>query len=311
MILNIYLKFLNNYSYKINDFFQKKIIKEANLMNNFINHPYISNKVDFFIQKHDKTAYLIMKKVKGINLQQYISQNNKPSIYQIKRMLKQLLEAVQFLHQNNICHRDITTSNVIYNQKEEKVTLIDFSVAKQSINKQQLMWTHTGVIYFMAPEFFTDYFYKKSVDIWSIGVIFYFLLYGVLPFQSDNVQLLINLIIKQKIQCNNNLDDECKDFLEKLLEKDPQKRIQVQEALNHPFLVFFFFLKAMHIFFIYFKSNIKKLDWHKQKLCLQQQKILNYNQNHFQSLNSLSKTDFENFQQKQDDQIYSLKNINI
>ncbi len=65
--MNLYLEII-----KIKKIFFFQIVKEANIMNHFINHPNLANKVDFFIEKTNKTAYLVLKKVKGVDLFKYI-----------------------------------------------------------------------------------------------------------------------------------------------------------------------------------------------------------------------------------------------
>lgn len=91
-------------------------------------------------------------------------------------------KGINYLHQRNICHRDITLDNIIYNFKLNKLTIIDFGISRKKNHEK--MWTKTGKILYMAPEIFSNN-YDLSIDVWSVGIIFFSLLNGYLPFISS------------------------------------------------------------------------------------------------------------------------------
>jgi len=83
-------------------------------MDEFLEHPHLVHKVEFFLEKPRKTAYLVMERVRGVNLTELLRMETRISEFESKLILSQLLKAVQFLHSKNICHRDITNNNIIY-----------------------------------------------------------------------------------------------------------------------------------------------------------------------------------------------------
>lgn len=99
-----------------------------------------------------------------------------------KRIIYGVIHALCFLHARQICHRDVTNNNVIYDATTGSVKLFDFSVSKQLHSADELLWTQTGSLAFMAPEIFTDSAYSKAVDVWSLGVVTHSILTGYLPF---------------------------------------------------------------------------------------------------------------------------------
>ncbi|KAL4488490.1 hypothetical protein ABPG72_013058 [Tetrahymena utriculariae] len=218
-----------------------QLLEEEKIMNEFRNNPNLVRKVDFLIEKQKKTAYLVMERANGSNLTEILRQKTKLSEFESKLILKQAIQAIDYLHKKNICHRDITNNNIIYDESTRRVKIIDFSVSKQLHKPSQMLWTNTGSIGFMAPEIFTECNYDKMVDMWSVGVVAHSLVTGYLPFyeKCDNQQQLIQAIIKGQLyleEIGGHLSPECIDFLIKCLEKDPSKRLKPSEALNHPWI---------------------------------------------------------------------------
>ena len=154
-----------------------------------------------------------------------------------RNIIKQLLEAVKFLNDKKIIHRDIMPENILYNEDTKTIQLSNFMSAIYYTDK--LIPEACGVLGYAAPEILEIKGYNKEVDIFSIGVIFYLLLIGKLPFDSIYRNEIIKLTIKCKLNSNllNNVSPNCKDLLISMLMKDPKQRITVDDALNHPFIV--------------------------------------------------------------------------
>ena len=93
---------------------------------------------------------------------------------------------------------------------------------------------------FAAPELLQEKPYSKSVDLWSIGIVTFFLLSGYLPFDNKNSDILLNKIIMEPIIYEENIwkyiSDEAKNFVAALLEKNPEKRFNIEQALEHPWI---------------------------------------------------------------------------
>lgn len=100
----------------------------------------------------------------------------------------------------------------------------------------------------MAPEILNEEKYNKSIDIWALGILLYEMLHGKSPFASeenpfssknpknDKKEIQYNIKYK-KLTFNEDLSDDCKDILRKMLENDSNKRIKIEQIKEHPFLL--------------------------------------------------------------------------
>lgn len=96
-----------------------------------------------------------------------------------------LFQGVQFLHQNGICHRDLKPENIIFtNRSKTDIKIIDFGLSKMSLDG---MTTRIGTPYYVSPEVLKgEHPYSYKCDMWSLGVIVFFMLFGYPPFCSHH-----------------------------------------------------------------------------------------------------------------------------
>ncbi|KAE9031158.1 hypothetical protein PR003_g9923 [Phytophthora rubi] len=171
--------------------------------------------------------------------------------------LTDILLGLQYLHRRRICHRDIKPDNVLLNDSG-RCHLTDFGCAKAFGNGSGYdahehddsdttrLKDTVGTYQFLAPECCSGELYDPfKVDIWAVGVILFIFLFGRLPFTSENTRELFDEIIRAEIVLpgpdesgrEQPLSPEARDLLHRLLEKDPEQRITIDEAISHSWFI--------------------------------------------------------------------------
>lgn len=122
--------------------------------------------------------------------------------------MRQSIHAIKYFHAKGIVHRDLKLDNILVQgigSNDLRIKMIDFGMSKITGkgNKKINLSTYCGTIDFIAPEIFEGKGYDKTCDIWSLGVIAYFILAGMGPFKGkDDVQIKSNII-----SCDYSFDD--------------------------------------------------------------------------------------------------------
>ena len=187
----------------------------------------------------------------------------------IQKILRQIVEAVDYLHSNNVFHRDLKPQNILINSNN-LIKIADFGLGRIVGPKLQTMSKEIETLWYRAPELlFGNVRYDLEVDVWSIGCIFYELAEGHILFHTESEIGQIMEIMKQLgtpsvEDCKNlidlpyfrvknitiqptfpkfkktrrnysNLDPLGIDLLEKMLEMNPKRRITIKDAKTHPY----------------------------------------------------------------------------
>uniref|UniRef100_A0A8B9MCL3 Calcium/calmodulin dependent protein kinase I n=1 Tax=Accipiter nisus TaxID=211598 RepID=A0A8B9MCL3_9AVES len=156
-------------------------------------------------------------------------------------LIRQILDAVKYLHDMGIVHRDLKPENLLYYSLDEdsKIMISDFGLSKIE-GCGSVMSTACGTPGYVAPEVLAQKPYSKAVDCWSIGVIAYILLCGYPPFYDENDAKLFEQILRAEYEFDSpywdDISDSAKDFIQHLMEKDPSKRFTCEQALQHPWI---------------------------------------------------------------------------
>ncbi|XP_034019306.1 calcium/calmodulin-dependent protein kinase type 1D isoform X2 [Thalassophryne amazonica] len=185
--------------------------------------------------------YLIMQLVSGGELFDRIVEKGFYTEKDASTLIRQVLDAVHYLHKMGIVHRDLKPENLLYfnPQDESKIMISDFGLSKME-GSGDVMSTACGTPGYVAPEVLAQKPYSKAVDCWSIGVIAYILLCGYPPFYDENDSKLFEQILKADYEFDtpywDDISDSAKDFISSLMEKDPVKRFTCEQALRHPWI---------------------------------------------------------------------------
>ena len=187
------------------------------------------------IYEDEETINIIMEYAPKGNLYHLIKQEkNGFSEHKAFEYFIQILNAVYYLHSNNIIHRDIKPENILISA-DNKLKLCDFGWAKELTLENRS--TFCGTMEYMAPEIVGSENYDYSVDIWSLGILLYELLFGHSPFKANTTNNIIQNIKSHELNYDNkNLSNSCKDLIQKLLEMNPQKRLKLKDILEHSFI---------------------------------------------------------------------------
>ncbi|CAI2373779.1 unnamed protein product [Moneuplotes crassus] len=186
----------------------------------------------------DKKVYLVLEYVDGVDLSDFIVDGYKLREKEVKYILQQMTSTIEYLHSIHICHRDIKLDNIMVNTDTFDIKLIDFGFSTNFSELDHLN-CKCGTPYYVAPEVLKGS-YGKECDMWSIGIMTYYMLTGEPPFHSDSDSKLFDSIIKDEVMYPTkvwyNISSEARDFIEKLLIKDCKKRMTAEESLEHEWL---------------------------------------------------------------------------
>ncbi|CCW66844.1 unnamed protein product [Phytomonas sp. Hart1] len=183
----------------------------------------------------------------------------------VQRIAKQLVQALQYIHNNRIIHRDIKPQNILL-CNNGTVKLADFGFARSMSFNTIVLTSVKGTPLYMAPELIQEQPYDHRADLWSLGCILYELYYGKPPFSTNSLCTLISKITKSPVDFNEPISPNFKSLLEGLLIKQPSARLNWPCLLTHPFVSL---TDADHVWLsITNKSDIKMKDRMKQLGCI-------------------------------------------
>lgn len=191
-----------------------------------VRHPNIV-KLYYALQDFDK-VYLILEYLDGGELFHYLREERMLSEKVACYYAAELVLALRHLHINvGVIYRDLKPENCMLNSRGHLV-LTDFGLSKVS-NECNSMF---GTAEYMAPEVVKGECYDSQCDWWSLGAVLYDMLTGTPPFIGNNHKRIMDKIVKQKVRYPFYLSQDANDFLRKLLNKNPKKRINCDKEFD-------------------------------------------------------------------------------
>ena len=197
-------------------------------------HPGIVQLYDLL--KDDDNYYIIMELCTNGELFQQIIENGRLSELEAKYYMRQILEALSYLHGLGICHRDIKPENILIDENGN-IKISDFGMSR-FVTRSGLAKTPCGSPCYASPECIKGGSYDgRKSDMWSCGVVCFAMLTGQLPWTKRNQRQLFEQISRADFIIPSYISEPAKDFIRSLLDPNPQKRLDAQQALNHDWII--------------------------------------------------------------------------
>ncbi|KAG8595948.1 hypothetical protein GDO81_001679 [Engystomops pustulosus] len=205
-----------------------------------IQHPNVITLHEVFENKAD--VILILELVAGGELFDFLAEKESLTEEEATEFLKQILNGVNYLHSLQIAHFDLKPENIMLldrNSPKPRIKIIDFGLAHK-IDTGNEFKNIFGTPEFVAPEIVNYEPLGLESDMWSIGVITYILLSGASPFLGETKQETLANISAVSYEFEDEFfsstSDLAKDFIQRLLVKDPKKRMTIADSLSHPWI---------------------------------------------------------------------------
>mmetsp|Transcript_1685 Transcript_1685/g.3608 ORF Transcript_1685/g.3608 Transcript_1685/m.3608 type:complete len:460 (+) Transcript_1685:383-1762(+) len=202
-------------------------------MISLLDHPNIIKTYEVIESNHKSNVFLVLELAANGSLSEVCPLSR----FEAWNYFTQLVSVIDYLHNDaKIVHRDLKPQNLMLDSNY-KLKLVDFGTA-QKIASKEIFVNVSGSHAFMAPELilgakFCD---GKALDIWAAGITLYYFIEGCTPFTSRKTQMLYEEISTVSINYSSRIQGNLRDLLERMLEKDPAKRIKLNEIQEHPYV---------------------------------------------------------------------------
>ena len=230
------IKILNKENIKTTE--DKELVRIEIGILKLCHHPNIVRLLDHL--ENTDYIYIVTEYIEGGTLGQYIKKKKfNFSERQATNIMSQIASGVKYLHQYGIVHRDLKPDNIMITQQNEfgVLKIMDFGLSK-IISPSEKMIDGYGTLSYVAPEVLLRTPYNKEVDIWSMGVILFYILSGKLPFRGSKEQEVAEKIVYEELEFNEDdwetRTQKVQDLISQCLEKKAEDRITIDKFINHP-----------------------------------------------------------------------------
>jgi serine/threonine protein kinase len=199
-----------------------------------LDHPYLVKLFGHF--EDEKFFYMVLELVEGGNLFQKLTREHVLSERQAAQYFREIVLAVEYLHTRTpvIIHRDIKPENIMID-KSGRVKLADFGWANY-VNKTSERMTSCGTLEYLPPEMVDEKGHDTCVDIWCLGILLYEMLTGCTPFKASGKEKTMKNIMTSAIKFPLGFSHLAKDLIQKMLEREKNKRIDIFHVKIHRWL---------------------------------------------------------------------------
>jgi len=220
---------------------KKQLQNEVEILSRFPTHPRILS-MNEIVRVPGKYFCIVTELVKGGDLFDYIvnAPNGQLPEPVVKKIMMQLVEGVEVLHDHNIIHRDLKPENVLMadtSGDKLNVKIADFGLATFFQEDKPLV-KNCGTTGYTAPEVLSKQPYGKACDLWSLGVIMYAMLHGYLPFHGTNAEMKKKILAGEfRFSRRTVISSNAKALIKELLSMDASKRPTAKSVQQHPWFL--------------------------------------------------------------------------
>ncbi|OMJ91760.1 hypothetical protein SteCoe_5661 [Stentor coeruleus] len=227
------LKIVRKNKFSYNDIKSGEALRETFILEK-LNH---QNIIKYYEMLEDNLSfYIITELCQGGSLNERLRKLHKFPETMTAEFMKQVLDAVEYLHSKNIVHRDIKLENILLTDSStNNIKIADFGCSTH-LKPNQTLNNCCGSLYYLAPEVLNEN-YNEKADIWSCGILAVIMLTGCYPYAgntSDELKEKIKTITSSEIiEKISQMSCEVQDLIKQMLETDPNKRITAEKARKH------------------------------------------------------------------------------
>ncbi|XP_069874479.1 sperm motility kinase 4A-like [Dipodomys merriami] len=198
-----------------------------------VEHPNIIRLYE--VVEAEQRVNLVMEYLEGGDLADYVYKVDRLREGEARLLFRQIVRAVNYCHDHGIIHRDLKAENILLDS-QGTAKLCDFGLSMRFQPQQELDgWC--GTMAYWPPEMITQQKYQgPKVDVWSLGILLYFMVMGDVPFDDRSWLVLKQQVLAGRFQILKQFSTELRDILGYLMTLDPQKRPAVRQVLCHPWL---------------------------------------------------------------------------
>lgn len=215
----------------------KKFIRREVKVLSLTDHPNLVKAVDFF--SSGGKPHIVMEYIPDGSLRDLMRKKKRLSEAETRPILRGILQGIAYLHELNIVHRDIKPENVLMYRKDmPKITDFGLSTFR---HEDKNIHSVVGTPSYVAPEIIRNVPYGPPADVWSCGIMLYFMLAGERPFSGDTREEIKRSVLAGELHFPSQVfglcSPEIKHLINLMLSYDQRSRITAEQALLHPWLL--------------------------------------------------------------------------
>lgn len=186
---------------------------------------------------NDDFLYIVLELLRGGNLFTEVVDEGpfeEPNVY---IMFSQIFDGVRYLHSQNIVHRDLKLENILISRCGEfKLKLSDFGLSKLLPSNEEIMKSSCGTPAYVAPEVLLGCGYTAAVDVWSLGVILFTLVFAEYPFHATSLPEIYEKILAGKFEFPAEVSEDLGNLMQGMMKTESCERLTMDEISEHPWM---------------------------------------------------------------------------